>query len=321
MSDRTMLHVVGDEQQDPALMVVTQSELMSWKRDPRHWWLSYYRCLRKVRDFPKAPTVGNLYHAGLEAYYRDKTDPLSVVQARAEAIITDTMPEALVEDLLASAELAGIMLEGYMEWVADTGADAHLTILGAEQKVEVRLTGTPFVLRGKMDARVLDESTGLRAQLEHKSVQSFDQLVSYAQSNFQFLTYDLLAYLEAQAVGDPDIKTDGIILNMGRRVKRTARAKPPFYDRHVVRHNLQELRSHWKHVVTTARAIQDARARLDAGEDHHIVCPPTVSKDSTWSNPFLPVYALLDDGSDAEGMLADLYESYDPLERYEEDED
>jgi hypothetical protein len=306
---------------NPDTLVITQSEMASFMRDPRHWWLSYYRCLRKVYDYPRTPTVGNLYHAGLEALYRDDADPVGVVEAKAKALLDLNLPEPIADDILKAANLAGIMIEGYLEWRDETAADAGLTILGAEQKVEVQLQGTPFILRGKMDARVLVEATGFRAQLEHKSVQGFEDRERYAQSDFQLLTYDLLAYLEALATGDETVRTDGIILNMGRRVKRTARATPPFYKRHEVRHNTQELRSHWQHVVSIATSIQTARQRLDAGESHHVVVPPRVSRESGWSNPFLPVYSLIDDGSDAEGWLAAECETHNPLERYEETED
>jgi len=301
--------------------VLTQSEMAAFKRDPRLWYLSWYRCLRKRYDHEYIPSVGTLYHAGLEAYYRTGADPLAVVQQRVESQITSDLPEVAAENLLKAAELAAIMLEGYVEWLAEEGADAHLQVLAAEEKVEVRLEPTHYVLRGKIDARAIDLRTDARVQLEHKTVQNLTDLPKYAQSNFQFLTYDLLAYLKARESGDPTIRTDGVLLNMARRVKRTARANPPFYKRHEVRHNTQELRSHWRHVVAIARAMETARERLDAGEDHHDVCPPTVSRDSTYGNAFFQLYPLMDDGSDVEGAIADLYEVHDPLERYEEDGD
>lgn len=303
-------------------LILTQSEMATWLKDRRRWYLSYYLCLRKRHDHPYTPSVGTLYHAGLEAYYRGAVkDPLLVVQERADALITPELPEQTIEELLKAAELAGIMLEGYMEWLAETGADAALKVLSAEEKVEVPLTPTGFVLRGKIDARAIDLRTEAHVQLEHKTVGNLTDLPKYAQSNFQFLTYDLLAYLKAQESRDPGLRTDGVLLNMARRVKRTKRANPPFYGRHEVRHNTQELRSHWLHIVTIGQEIVGARARLDSGVPHHAVCPPSVSRDSTWSNPFFAVYPVMDDGGDWEGMLADLYEPHDPLAHYEETEE
>jgi hypothetical protein len=300
--------------------ILTQSEMSAFLRDRRYWYLAYYRALRKRHDHPYLPSVGNLYHAGLEAYYRDKTDPLKVVQLRAELVITPDLPEQAAESLLAAAELAGIMLEGYLEWLKETGADAHLKVLSAEEKVEVLLAPTKYVLRGKIDARAVDLRSEAQVQMEHKTVGNLTDLPKTAQSAFQFLTYDLLAYLKALEANDPRLRTDGVLLNMARRVKRTARANPPFYGRHEVRHNTQELRAHWRHIIAIGGEITRARERLDLGEDHHLVCPPTVSRDSSWSNSFFPVYPLMDDGSDYEAMLADLYEKHDPLSHYEEED-
>ena len=64
-----------------------------------------------------------------------------------------------------------------------------------------------------------------------------------------------------------------IELRLLRRVKRTASAKPPFYGRHEVRHNTQELRSHWLHIIAIAQETDRARERIDRGTDHHSVVP------------------------------------------------
>lgn len=304
------------------LTVLTQSEMATWLDDRRKWYLKYYRGLKLRYDHPFIPSTGTLYHAGLEAYYREQASPLDVVEARAKALIEDgNMPDQQVENLLNAAELAAIMLTGYFEWLEETGADAALKIVDAERRAEVRLGNTDYLLRGKIDARVIDLRTEARVQLEHKTVGNLTDLPKTAQRNFQFLTYDLLAYLLAEAEGDPTIRTDGVLLNMARRVKRTSRAKPPFYGRHEVRHNTHELRSHYLHVVAIGDELAAARARLDAGESHHRVCPPRVSRDSTWGNPYYQVYGIMDDGGDWEGMLADLYEKHDPLEHYEEEGD
>lgn len=300
-------------------LILTQSEMADFLNDRRKWYLRYYRRRRPVYDYAYIPSVGNFFHLGLETYYRAGDDPLGVVQARCEKLIADGLPERAVEDLLKAAEMAGIMLEGYLEWCPEH--DAHLRFFSAEEQVEVSLDPKPYILRGKIDARAEDERTGAVVQAEHKTVGGLDELPKTAQSNFQFLTYDLLAYLLHRA-GAPghEKRTDGVLLNMARRVKRTARATPPFYGRHEVRHNVQELRNHWKHVAAIGDDIAAARAALDAGADHHTVCPPRVSRDVTWGNPYFVLYRVMDDGGDWEGMLTDLFEEFDPLERYEQEE-
>lgn len=297
--------------------IVTQSELSTWLRCRRKWYLGYFRRLRRVDDFERLPGVGTFVHAGLEAWYGGlgpAGNPLDVVASRADALIQANPDRA--EDIADAAGLAGIMLEGYLDWLQESGADTGLIFDGAEKKVEVTLRPTSYVLRGKIDATFVRENDGARVQLEHKTVGNLTDIPKTAQMNFQFLTYDLLAYLKA-IDGDGN-RTDGVLLNMLRRVKRTARANPPFYGRHEVRHNTQELRAHWKHVVAIARETDLARARLVAGEDHQTVVPPSPERSCSWSCPFAQACPMFDDGSDADGFLAAEFEEHDPLARYED---
>lgn len=311
------------EAKNPDTLILTQSEMSDWLNDRRLWYLRYYRRRRPAYQSSYIPDVGNLYHRGLEAYYKDSEDPISVVQSYCEVLIEKELNEEQdVATLLKAAEMAGIMLEGYLEWCPEH--DAHLQFISAEEKVEVQLLEErPFVLRGKIDARAIDERTDAVVQLEHKTVGGIDDLPKTAQSNFQFLSYDLLAYLK-HLMGAPghERRTDGVLLNMARRVKRTKTATPPFYARHEVRHNVHELRNHLRHVVSIGEEIKAARAKLDNGGNHHVVCPPRVSRDSTWrGGAYFQLYRLMDDGSDWEGMLENEFVEFDPLERYEEEGD
>jgi len=301
-------------------MILTQSELKTWFRCRRKWWLETYRALTKRRHEGSAPLdIGTLVHSGLEAYYRptDRRDPLDAVRDKTQTML-DHYPEA-AKEILACAELAVIMIEGYMQWLEEDGGDVDLDVYAAEQPVEVALG--EHRLLGKLDAAALRRSDGLRLQLEHKTVQNLADLPKTAQTNFQMLTYDLLAHLKSLEDGDPSVRTDGVLLNMLRKVKRTKAAKPPFYGRHSVRHNVEELRNHWRHVTEIARNIEQARARLDAGENPQRVAPPNPTRDCSWDCQFYAVCGPghMDDGSDAEGMIQALYEQHDPLSRYADD--
>ena len=220
--------------------ILTQSELSAFLRCKRKWYLGSYLKLKKRRYSGSAPlSIGTLVHYGLEAYYRpdDRTHPIDAIKAKCLRMI-DEFPEAS-NDIIKCADLAGIMLEGYMEWLEEKGADADLDVYAAEEKVEVEIRptdrhpalGPKYILRGKMDARARRKSDDTHLQLEHKSVGNLADLPKTAQTNFQYLTYDLLAYLKSLE-SDATIRTDGVLLNMLRKVKRTAAAKPPFYDRH-----------------------------------------------------------------------------------------
>lgn len=293
---------------------LTSSEMKQWLACQRGWWLRYHRQLRKAGGgYASLPNVGNLVHKGLEEFYKGKDiDPLALVKAEADKVMFER-PE-YAEQIAKDASLAGIMLEGYIQWIDDEGADAGYEYAGSEQTVEAEIG--PYSLRGKIDARLRRTSDGALLQLEHKTVGNLSDIPKYAQSAPQFLTYDLLAYLTK-----PDgVATDGVILNMLRRVKRTKMAKPPFYGRYEVRHNIDELRAHYAHIVTIGRQIEGARAQLDNGVDHHNVVVPNVGRDHTWSCPCHEVCNMFDDGSDVEAFLVDFWEPYDPWARYKEGE-
>ena len=296
--------------------VLTSSELKTFQRCKRKWWLGDVRKLRKKTYEGSAPlTIGTLVHSGLEAFYRptDITPPVTAVHNKAQRMI-ERYPDAAGE-ILEAADLAKIMLDGYLDWIEEEGADADLEVYAAEEKVEVPVG--PFTLRGKMDARAVRRSDNTRVQIENKSVGNLADVPKTAQMNPQFLTYDLLSVL-SKGVGE---RTDGIILNMLRKVKRSKSAKPPFYGRHEVRHNLDELRNHYRHIVGLGHEMERIEGLLGQGWLHHSVVPPSPTRDCSWDCKFYEVCPLFDDGSDVEGMLTAGFEEYDPLERYEDEEE
>lgn len=306
---------------------LTASEMRAWQTCQRGWWLTYYRGLRRKYDLPKLPTVGNLYHAGVEAHYKGElTDPEAFVAAKARQAlekaglveVTDVIdlgdgPLSVTSDVREAAELAAIMLTGYLEWVAETGVDEGLTVIATEQIVQAPIG--PYTLMGKLDATVRRDADDATLLLEHKTVGNLTDIPKYAQSAGQFLTYDLLASLE------PGAYVDGLLINMAKRVKRTARANPPFYARHEVRHNKEELRSHFKHVLAIGVQIEEARKRLDAGVEHHRVVAPASGRSHLFGCPCASFTTMFDDGSVVEEYLAEFFEQKDPLARYTEEED
>jgi hypothetical protein len=112
------------------------------------------------------------------------------------------------------------------------------------------------------------------------------------------------------------VKSDGMVFNMLRKVKRSARANPPFFKRAEVRFNEHQLTSAWYRVMAIINDIEAVTARLDAGESHYTAAYPRPNGDCSWKCEFYPVCGLFDDGSRAEDMLISLYQVGDPLERY-----
>jgi hypothetical protein len=213
------------------------------------------------------------------------------------------------------------MIEGYVQWVQETGADQGYRIIASEGAREVPLIpDDPVIgdvtLLAKLDARVIRESDGARLQLEHKTVGDLSMPLLSLQLDTQLLTEHLVEYMALLSEGREAEAAKGVLYNMLRKVKRTARAKPPFYRRETVEHNVHELRNHWKHVVAVAYEIRAAEKALNSGVEHHRVVPPSPNRDCKWDCEFFGICPLLDDGSDVEPALADLYSTHDPLERY-----
>jgi hypothetical protein len=209
------------------------------------------------------------------------------------------------------------MLEGYMDWMAEENPDADLEVIGAEKKLSTRLEMDPRVeLMGKTDLKVKRASSGKHALLDHKTAQTFNMYYETSHMSEQLMLYVLLEKMD-KVNGDPLV--DGGIYNLIKKVKRSASAKPPFYERMDVRFNDKTLQSFWIRTMGTVRDIMELRDRLDAGEDHRFYAYPSPTKDCTWKCPFFQVCPMFDDGSSAEAMLEELFEQVDPNARYEDE--
>lgn len=305
---------------------ISNSEIKAFKRCRRRWWLGYYRGLRpKLEDWTGVRALGNKVHMVLGDYY-DPTKP-DINDAEAALSMWDLMLEQDLEhapdekhtDIVKESDLGRAMLEGYFEWLAEEGADSDLEVIGAESEVEVSMAGytgpRPVILMAKLDVAVRRKSNGSRFFIDHKTVQSLGDLPGLADIDEQFMMYSLLDYLIKT---DEDTFVDGGMFNMLRKVKRTKTAKPPFFGRHEVRHNVDELRSFWLRLAGEIEDIQHLEDRLSAGDDHRRVAYPSPTRDCAWDCDFRAVCPMLDDtkSSDAEGFLQEVYETHDPYERY-----
>jgi hypothetical protein len=210
------------------------------------------------------------------------------------------------------ADLSRAMIEGYFEWLAETGADEGLHVISAEKKLEAEVAGV--ILQGKLDVRAQRDTDGAIVVVDHKTCQDFSIAHGLARDE-QIKTYLLLERLCRD-----EYPVDGAIYNMLRKVKRTASAKPPFYDRAEIRHNEHVLRDFYFRVVAEISDIVAAERELDTypiSGQHKMYPNPT--KDCKWECPFVGVCALMDDPTArAEQMIEALYEEGDPYQRYQD---
>lgn len=303
-------------------LLVSNSEIQTWKDCRRRWWLTYYRELgiKRSEDKPVgARQLGTRIHIALCEFYENGRNPLDVINevyAEDEKLFA-AFPDKIT-DMRKEQDLAKAMLEGYIEWVAEEAADDGIELVAAETVIEVPSGVKGVTLRGKLDQRVVRKVDGARLFLDHKTVGDLTTPVRLLPLDEQMKFYHLLEKLDSmyKTGGDPQWRTDGGLYNMLRKVKRTATAKPPFYGRAEVRHNEAILRNTWIRVHKILEELVTTRQALDAGADHQYMCPPRPSKDCTWKCDFFAVCPMFDDGSNIDGLLNEYYTHIDPHERY-----
>jgi transcriptional regulator with XRE-family HTH domain len=319
---------------DPSLRYVSNSEVQAFKRCKRKWWLGWHRRLRPGAfegvDLSSARASGSRVHRALAAYYvpegEQREDPrealeralvedwTAFVNSRHEAGVYEDSLD--VTDFKKAAELERAMVEGYTEWLAETGADADYRVIAPESFVQTRLEDLPDNVRiaGQLDVRLYRDRDGVQLFMDHKTVGDFTRPTRTLQLDEQMLHYHLLERLTASEQPGP---SRGALYNMLRRVKRTVRATPPFYKRVEVTHNDHEVRSFTRRLKSTIRDILHAEAKLTDGVPHQVAVYPTPTQDCAWQCPFFQVCNMLDDGSRAEDALRELYTVGEPLDYYQ----
>jgi len=294
---------------------LSNSEIQTFKDCRRRWWLTYYRRLQpRNKDMTGALALGSRIHAALDMYY---AQGVPLLDAHAELVERDKF--LLIEQfrdtdaLQSEAELGRIMLEGYLQWVEDEGIDAELDIVSTEETIIAPLFNGEVELQGKLDMRVRRKIDGVRMFRDFKTVGgSLSDFANLAPMNEQIMTYMLL---ESTKVDEKE-RSEGGIFTMLKKVKRTANARPPFYEQIEVRHNIFTLRSFWNRIHGAIADLMRVRKALDEGESHSLVAYPTPTRDCKWKCQFFTICTMFDDGSSAEQALSEMFEEADPYAYY-----
>lgn len=305
---------------------VSNSELQTWKRCRRKWWLAWHRGLHEKSESPVGVRqVGNRLHRALQAHYVPGGPPNATrLLTTLEVLIAEDRKasagwlfnEEMAKQFEKEADLERIMLEGYLEWLAETGADSDLKVIASEAYIEAELPefGDHFLaIIGKIDVRVRRTTDGVILFLDHKSVAEFTTVTKLLNIQEQPIHYQLLEVLSAQE-GD---HVQGALWNMMRRVKRSKTANPPFYQRVEVRHNPIVLDNYRHRIVGEIQDILEAEQNLGKWPAaHQRFAYPSPTRDCSWDCPFLKVCPMFDDGSRAEHMLEEHFAVGDPLAYY-----
>ena len=136
---------------------ISNSEIQTYKDCKRKWWLTYYRELGLVvEDLTGARKLGTNVHTVLGDWYKDGADPVNgIITIYAEQIKAVEAAGQDAAKLRKDADLTLAMVEGYLQWVDETGQDIDLELVGTEQVIEypIEVVGHEVLLRGKLDAR------------------------------------------------------------------------------------------------------------------------------------------------------------------------
>lgn len=171
----------------------------------------------------------------------------------------------------------------------------------------------PVTIIGKFDTRIQRGSDGALMSMDHKTCASFDSVTETLDIAEQYQMYQLLEKMTQP----PGQQVVGGFVNMLRKVKRTASAKPPFYGREAVYHSDDMLRLFYVRLHGTLTEMVRIEERLDAGEDPNLLVPPSPDGDCKWKCEHRALCPMMNDPhSAAELVIASAYTVHDPYERY-----
>ena len=283
----------------------SQSEIKSFQTCKRKWFYSYVRQLREKLYTPSALSQGTFYHEGVEHADGDWEAHLDGLFEREREKVDVIHHDALAEQV----ELAKILVSGFIEWAAETGLYADVEILAKEQQLAIDFEN--FVVMGKLDEVVqsVDGSVTIR---DHKTAADFS-IFKLAQWDLQLPSYQMLynmSDLPGTATGAGWVVT--------KKNKRTARAKPPFYDTHRTAYNEHKMAATemlWRSVMHTILGLEAAWKDTPGEFPQDALFPPSFSRDCSWCN-FKDLCAMQDDGSRIEDHIEEWYNVSDPFERY-----
>lgn len=312
------------------MITISNTEMQTWLRCRRKWFVTYYLGYQPdAEEVTGNRVLGIRVHTAMQGMYGYGLDPLAVLGVLYQ-IELDASPEFETE-LMAERDLASAMVEGYIEWVASEGVDAGLKVVATEAELEVALPGVEGVnLRAKLDQAVLNEVTGLFSFLDFKTAATFERHEILALDP-QFKFYSLIQRL---ATEPSEPRVDGGIIRSLRRVKRSERAKPPFYANDEFRYDPETINSTLMKAQRVGYEIARARQALDYAytEGHaelelvnivqrSLFPANQIPHECKWSCPLVQLCPMMDDGSDWAGVLTNSghFKQQDPYAYYADD--
>jgi hypothetical protein len=264
--------------------------------------MEYVRGLELIRN-PElsngARDRGTIVHIGVAALYEGRDWRVALME---EMVKHPASPE-----WIEHFALAAIMLEGYEQWLAETAADANESVLLVEPQLEYEIGtfhGDTVIFTGRPDTVKHDDLTDQFIVEDTKTVQQIEPVMIHG---FQGKSYALLLKL----IYDMDVSI--FRTNQLRKVKRTARAHPPFYGRAEMFINPEALRHHHQHLMGQLDTMVELmqyweRKGLSDRFEYDTLFYPTPQSTCSWDCDFLAVCKAMDDGSNFEYIIRNHYQ-------------
>lgn len=313
---------------DDNVRFVSHSEFNAYRRCRRSWFVHYVLKRAQPPAEPGALDLGRITHEGLEVITNNgtlseaKQRILAVAKEDAETAemtrITLGLPNIpLSEQWMEAAGDAQNYIEGYVQWLEDTGADQRYVTYAAEEEMQMplvtgRTTGRQWILRGKLDRRMRDRATGRLTYMDYKTCATFESVMDRAYISEQFPCYEaLLEY------NHPDEQCSAGVWRMLRKVKRARNAEGEFFRDHSVSINA-------KHVNAVITRFGIMALEMDLLEHMWFefgdtdVFYPTPNDSCRWQCPIKHECPMFDDGSRVFDMLDVQFVEINPYARYGE---
>ena len=292
------------------MLKVSPSEISTFRRCRRKWWLKYYLGWSpKNQPAVSAALLGTRIHASLEAYYGYDIDPLSALGVIYDHEVT-LRPDAELE-LRVEQDWAHTMVSGYLDWAAETGVDEEYDVVDVERAIEVPIlltNGEMAIVTGKLDQivrRRMDNALCLRDWKTVGTLHKADLLVL----DEQMRVYSALLTLKSDGM-----RVDGALYAMLLRSKRTARASGPFYEQVHINYNGAEHMAMMQRLKGVLDDMDRVTKQLRQGVAHQVAVYPNPMTDRCgWDcSEFKLMCPMFDDNSRVDAAMAANFDQGDP---------
>lgn len=295
---------------------VSHSEMATFKQCKRRWYLEYYLRLRRKYQAPRiAADTGSAVHDALHTFYilggvhnydESFEAAMKTLELRLDSdLVRVAGDDQGTKDTYEINEVAGIVAEGYFEWLLETGADDHWRVEGSEERLIVPGPLPDTEIKGYVDIRGTHIPSGDLLVVDTKVVASLDDVIKTLHMNEQGPLYAMLL-----KIMEPDINRGfRVVWNMLKRNKHTGRAKPPFYQRYELAINPDMLRQFYAQVHGQMMDMLELESKLNDGQPHHIVAYPNPTRDCSWQCPYFTLCGAMNDPrNDADWIIQNNYE-------------